>query len=308
MEKIIIITKDNQIKKRVEKTLANKFEYEYLEDINYIFNFFYDEIPDGVIIDMQSQDYNLFNIVNQIKSDPIFGSISFVAIINNNQSFPEVDKIFIDDYIKIQDIETDLIFRIKLSLSKSRRITEVNPLTRLPGNISIDREIQERLLRKEEFAIAYCDIDNFKPFNDKYGFGRGDEVIKATGRLILNIIKVREPNRSFVGHIGGDDFVFLMTPDRIADASKAIIDAFDKIIPTFYDIGDKEKGFIESIDRQGKNRLFALMTLSIGITHNRYNQFSHYGEIKEVASKMKSYAKKFKGSCFKIDERRGLQE
>ncbi|MBP8625243.1 MAG: GGDEF domain-containing protein [Syntrophorhabdaceae bacterium] len=308
MEKVIIVSKDEHIKKQIEKTIEKEFEYEYLDDINHIFNFFYDVIPDGVIIDIQNQDYSLFNIVNQIKSDPIFGSISFIAVMDNNQPFPETNRIFIDDYIKIKDIETDLCFRLKLSLHKSRRITEVNPLTRLPGNISIDREIQDRLLKKQEFAIAYSDIDNFKPFNDKYGFGRGDEVIKATGRLILNIVKIREPNKSFVGHIGGDDFVFIMNPGLIADASQAIIHAFDEIIPTFYDIEDREKGVIESIDRQGNKRLFSFMTLSIGITHNKHTQFSHYGEIKEIASRMKSYAKRFKGSCFKVDERRNQQK
>lgn len=308
MEKIILITKDIELKKKIEKAVANENELTYLNDINSIFSFLYDFIPDVVMVDIQNQDDNIFNIINQIKSDPIFGSISFVVMVYDKQTLPDSDRVFIDDYIKIRDIETDLIFRMRLSISRSKRLNEVNPLTRLPGNISIDREIHNRLLNKQEFAIAYADLDNFKPFNDKYGFGRGDDVIKATARLILNIVKNKQPDGSFVGHIGGDDFVYIMNTDKIADASNDIINAFDKIIPTFYDIEDREKGFIESVDRQGNNRIFPVLTISIGITHNKFFHFSHYGEIKEIASRMKTYAKTFKGSCFKIDERRNHQE
>ncbi|HOJ71846.1 MAG TPA: GGDEF domain-containing protein [Syntrophorhabdaceae bacterium] len=303
MQKIVLITEDAHVKEKTEKVLAHNFELICLTDIKSIFSFLYDSIPVVVIVDIQNCDDYTFDAINQIKSDPIFGSISFIALIFDNDNLPESERVFIDDYLKIKDIESDLAFRIRLSIHRSKRLNEINPLTRLPGNISIDREIHNRLLNREEFAIAYADLDNFKPFNDRYGFGRGDEVIKATGRLILNIVKNKQPSGSFVGHIGGDDFVYMMNYDSIEDASKEIINAFEIIIPTFYDIEDRERGFIESTDRQGNKRLFPLMTISIGITHNRYIQFTHYGEIKETASKMKTYAKTFKGSCFKIDER-----
>ncbi|HON85898.1 MAG TPA: GGDEF domain-containing protein [Syntrophorhabdaceae bacterium] len=303
MQKIVLITEDAHVKEKTEKVLAHSFELICLTDIKSIFSFLYDSIPVVVIVDIQNCDDYTFDAINQIKSDPIFGSISFIALIFDNDNLPESERVFIDDYLKIKDIESDLAFRIRLSIHRSKRLNEINPLTRLPGNISIDREIHNRLLNREEFAIAYADLDNFKPFNDRYGFGRGDEVIKATGRLILNIVKNKQPSGSFVGHIGGDDFVYMMNYDSIEDASKEIINAFEIIIPTFYDIEDRERGFIESTDRQGNKRLFPLMTISIGITHNRYIQFTHYGEIKETASKMKTYAKTFKGSCFKIDER-----
>jgi diguanylate cyclase (GGDEF)-like protein len=181
---------------------------------------------------------------------------------------------------------------------------EVNPLTGLPGNIQITKQIQKRLDAGERFGLAYSDLDHFKPYNDRYGFSRGDEVLKMLGRLILNTVKERQPGGSFVGHIGGDDLVFIMDCDSIEDTSVQIIGYFDQIIPTFYDIEDRTKGFIESVDREGLKKTFPLISLSIGMACNRNKQFEHYGQMAEVASDMKKYAKTVRGSCVKMDKRR----
>jgi diguanylate cyclase (GGDEF)-like protein len=180
---------------------------------------------------------------------------------------------------------------------------EINPLTRLPGNISINRELQERIARNENFSFGYADLDFFKPFNDRYGFSRGDEVIKITGRLILNIVKNKNPQGSFVGHVGGDDFVFIIDSALAEEAAAEIIEAFDSIIPTFYDPEDSMQGCIKSFDRKGRTSTFPIMSISIGITETRARSLSHYGEITELASEMKKFAKQFKGSCFRSDRR-----
>ena len=178
-------------------------------------------------------------------------------------------------------------------------------MTRLPGNISINRTIQDLIDRGAIFAIGYGDLDNFKPFNDHYGFSRGDEVIKMTGRLILNIVKSKQPKGSFVGHIGGDDFIFLMNADLVEATAAEIVETFDRIISTFYDPAEREAGSIISTDRQGNPRPFPLMTISIGVTSNKKRRFSHYGEITEAVSEMKHYAKHAKGSCYRSDKRHG---
>jgi diguanylate cyclase (GGDEF)-like protein len=180
---------------------------------------------------------------------------------------------------------------------------EVNPLTKLPGNISINRQIQARIDGGEAFALAYADLDHFKPFNDYYGFSRGDEVIRITGRLILNIVKNKQPQGGVIGHIGGDDFVFIMDVGLVEDAAKEIIDAFDRILPTLYEAEDRERGYIETLDRQGSTRKFPMVTISIGITSNKQRSFTHYGEITEIASGMKGHAKRARGSLYRIDKR-----
>jgi GGDEF domain-containing protein len=123
------------------------------------------------------------------------------------------------------------------------------------------------------------------------------------GRLITNTVKGKQPQDSFVGHIGGDDFVFIMDPLLVEETAGEIIYAFDRIVPTFYDAGDREAGLIQSHDRQGASRSFPLITISMGITQNRNRSFSHYGELTEIASEMKSLAKRHKGSCFRTDRR-----
>jgi len=139
----------------------------------------------------------------------------------------------------------------------------------------------------------------------KNGFTRGDEVIKAAGRLILNIVKNRQPVGGFIGHIGGDDFIYIMDLSLVEEASAEIILAFDGIVPTFYDPDDRERGHIQTTDRQGNESRFPFVSLSIGIAHNRHNSFSHYGEFTEIASEMKKHAKYHSGSCYKIDKRQG---
>ena len=157
------------------------------------------------------------------------------------------------------------------------------------------------------FALAYADLDHFKPFNDYYGFSRGDEVIRITGRLILNIVKSKEPQTSFVGHIGGDDFIYITSWEIVEESAAEIIDAFDKIVPTLYDKKDRDAGFIETLDRQGNPRRYPVTALSIGIATNRNRTYSHFGEMTEVASEMKKFAKKSWGSCFLTDRRANLE-
>lgn len=158
----------------------------------------------------------------------------------------------------------------------------------------------------EVFALAYADLDHFKPFNDHYGFTRGDEVIRIAGRLILNIVKNMQSQGSFIGHIGGDDFVFIMDVNLVEAAAKEIIDAFDHIVPTLYEAEDKERGYIEKQDRRGNIRQFPFVALSIGITSNKQRSFTHHGEVAGVASEMKGQAKHISGSCYRIDRRQSV--
>jgi diguanylate cyclase (GGDEF)-like protein len=263
----------------------------------------YNSIPDLVIIDVDLNDTTAIDVLNSLKDDPMFSQLPLLIVLPENAAMPEWNTFFAEDYIRISDIEKELLPRVELCIARSERVVEINPLTRLPGNISINKQIQNRLDAKDIFALAYLDIDNFKPFNDKYGFSRGDEVIKIAGRLILNIVKNKQAQYSFIGHIGGDDFIYIMDVDFVEETSADIIDAFNKIIQTFYDPEDREKGCIQSIDRQGNIKIFSFMTVSIGIASNKHCNFVHYGEITEIASRMKTLAKRSKGGNFKMDRR-----
>jgi diguanylate cyclase (GGDEF)-like protein len=303
MKTVVVVCKDVVLTNAIKRILRGLYQDVVFSSMTSALDYIYNSIPDLIVINITKDEPTAINILNDLKSDPMFHQLPVLAILPNGFKLANWDDLLIEDYIRKENFETDFIHRVDLCIMRSERIVEINPLTRLPGNISINRELQERITKKKDFSFGYADLDHFKPFNDRYGFSRGDEVIKITGRLILNIVKNKHPQGSFVGHIGGDDFVFIIDSSLAEEAAKDIIDAFDSIIPTFYDPEDSNQGFIKSFDRKGKAATFPVMSISIGITETKARSFTHYGEITELASEMKKFAKKFQGSCFKSDKR-----
>lgn len=301
---VVVIAKDMVLTSIIDRVLKDSYNMVDFSDIQSSLDYIYNSIPDMLIIDIGvGTDDLTIRILNEIKGDPIFGQLPVLAIFDDRFVIPDWDYLLVDDYLRKSCLETELLTKVGLCIHRAERMVDVNPLTRLPGNIAIIKQIQKRLDNAEIFALAYADLDYFKPFNDRYGFSRGDEVLKMLGRLILNTVKVRQPHGSFVGHIGGDDFVFIMNVEHIEETSEEIIDNFNRIIPTFYDAEDRMNGYIESIDREGNKKRFPLICISIGIAHNKARNFSHYGEMAEVASEMKKYAKCIGGGCFRVDKR-----
>ncbi|WP_353684915.1 GGDEF domain-containing protein [Thermodesulfovibrio sp. 3907-1M] len=304
-KKIIVIVRDYEIKKVIKKALFNfPDEIYYFDEIKEALDVIYDEVPDLVLVEAINNPVIEISIINSLKSDPIFVSMNVIAMVSNDFYTEDWQNFLVDDYIRVNNLEIDLPMRINLSFQRLERVIATNPLTKLPGNLVIQREIQRRLQIGDVFALAYADLDNFKPFNDKYGFSRGDEVIKIVGRLILNIVRTEQPNGSFVGHIGGDDFVYIMSPEKIEETTKKIIDIFNQLVKNFYDEEDLKKGYIESVDRQGNIQIYPIMTISVGITSNQFRVFNHFSEMAEVASAMKSVAKKQKEKRYAVDRRR----
>jgi diguanylate cyclase (GGDEF)-like protein len=300
---VVLISQDAAFASIVERVLNKKHRVLSFHGIRSAVDYIYNSIPDLVVMDIGEEDRFAANVLNNLKADPIFHQLPVLLVLDETQSIPQWDAIFVEDYIIKSDFEREGLSRADLSIIRSERVSEVNPLTKLPGNISINRQIQRRIDSGEVFALAYADLDHFKPFNDYYGFTRGDEVIRIAGRLILNIVKNVQSQGSFIGHIGGDDFIFIMDVNLVERAAKEIIDAFDRIIPTLYEAEDREKGYVETQDRQGNTQQFPLVALSIGISSNRLTSFTHYGEVTEVASEMKGQAKHIRGSCYSIDKR-----
>lgn len=305
MNSVVLITRDLVLRNRLEKVLADSFRVLFFSNLQSSLDYIYSSMPDLMVIESNGvNDQRTRSILGDLKSDPIFGQIPILTICDDDLVAPDWDYLVADDYVRKCSIETEARARVELCLERSARFVEINPLTRLPGNIAILKQIQTRLDSGEIFAVAWADLDDFKPFNDKYGFARGDEVLKMVGRLVLNTVKEEQPYGSFVGHIGGDDFVFIVEHDAARAVSEKIIRNFDDIIPIFYDEEDRAKGYIESADRSGNRRVFPVMTISIGVAHNRLIPFSLSVEITEIASEMKRYAKQTPGSCYKVDRRK----
>jgi diguanylate cyclase (GGDEF)-like protein len=178
-----------------------------------------------------------------------------------------------------------------------------NPLTGLPGNITIARLIEEKLDSDQMFAVLYCDLDNFKAYNDKYGFSKGDDAILYTRDCLLEAAEQEEVNKVFVGHQGGDDFVVISDFSDWEPYAKYLVESFDRNVSQFYNSTDAKNGYIDSINRQGEPQRFPLMSISVAVVTNKYRSFSKHTEIIKVAAEVKKYAKGMEGSAYAVDRR-----
>jgi diguanylate cyclase (GGDEF)-like protein len=256
--------------------------------------------------------HDIYSMTDNIQKDNIISNIPLVFILPRNFNFKKIidlDCCFMKDYIKEPLLKNELLYKVKISLLFSRTQLDANPLTKLPGNSSIINEVKNKISNNINCSFAYIDIDNFKSYNDKYGFLSGDEIIMLTSRLIASTAYDISKNRKrhgkevFVGHIGGDDFVIISNVEDVVEICSNIISNFDKIIPSFYDETDKSNGYIETYDRSNVLRQIPLMSLSVAIIPDINKRVSHYGEISEITSALKSKAKSSPGSKIVIDKR-----
>ena len=195
--------------------------------------------------------------------------------------------------------------RLDAMLVRTERDVSVHPSTRLPGTTEIEREIRRRLEATQDFAVCYADLDHFKEFNDRYSYYDGDRVIYLLSRILHDVVKGMLGSRGFVGHIGGDDFIFVIPAEDISMVCSEILDVFDTLIPLQYNDQDRRAGYFFGKDRRGQLHRVPLMTLSIGIVTNRHRRFAHPAQVSELATEMKSYAKTLPGSVFVVDRRQG---
>jgi len=182
---------------------------------------------------------------------------------------------------------------------------DANPLTRLPGNLAIEKALLTRLQRQRRFAFCHVDLDNFKAFGDHYGYARGSEVLKMVGQTLLRLGE-GDLRDIFIGHIGGDDFVLVCPPERVSGLCQQVIKEFDAAIPRFYDPDDRERGYIISRDRNDVVQQFPIMTISIAVVTNERREVTSPMQVAEIAAQLKKYAKSFPKSIFVIDQRREL--
>ena len=181
---------------------------------------------------------------------------------------------------------------------------DASPLTRLPGGIAIETVLKKRIDSKLPIAFCVLDLDNFKAYNDRYGYANGSEVIKETAKIIDNVVKSKGSPDDFIGHVGGDDFVVITTPEFMRELSSEIISQFDRRIPDFYDSEERERGYILGKTRQGIEMEFPIMSISIAIVTNEHRKLINHLEASEIAAELKDYAKSIPKSVFVVDKRR----
>lgn len=262
--------------------------------------------PDLIITDYNMPVMNGPEFCRQMRHDILFRHLPVIMLTGKSETKDMVLGIEsgADDYlVKPFEPET-LLARIRMILKRTLRSLDANPLTHLPGNSSIMEEFQAHIDAGKPFAVAYADLDKFKVYNDKYGFERGDEVIRSLARILIDATQKLCGLEAFVGHIGGDDFVFICGDDKADAISQIIIDAFDTIAPSFYAEADRLAGFITGVDRQGNAIKVGLVSVSIGIVSNVNQKITHVAQIGELGAELKKYAKSIGKSNFQRDQRK----
>ena len=193
--------------------------------------------------------------------------------------------------------------RLNATLARSDRDVHVHPSTRLPGTDIIETCITRQLAKTEPFAVSYADLDHFKEFNDRYGYHEGDRVIRVLARILHDVVKGVCGEEGFVGHIGGDDFIFIIPAGAVQSVCAEIIEVFDLLVPFQYSESDRRAGYFFGKDRRGQLHRVPLMTLSIGVVTNERRPFASAAQVSELATEMKAYAKSLTGSVFSVDRR-----
>jgi len=208
-----------------------------------------------------------------------------------------------DDYITKPFSPAELRVRVETHLRRYLRESGMNPVTRLPGNSDIDRELHERLSCGSKFAVCYIDLDDFKAYNDHYGFHAGSAVLKMTGEMLSDIVDGNGGEGDFVGHVGGDDFVVLTSIEKAEPLCSAIIKDFDERIRSHYSEEDLAADRLRGYDRDGCFRDFPIMTISIAVVHNESRPLTDPEQIGRIAAELKRYAKDLDGSVCVVDRR-----
>jgi diguanylate cyclase (GGDEF)-like protein len=261
---------------------------------------------DLVLLDYAIPKMNGRQVCMEVKKDILLRHLPIIMVTGKGEVSDKVGGIDAgaDDYIVKPFEPKELLARIRMILRRTARDLEANPLTRLPGNVSILNELSLRLESNTLFAVCYIDIDKFKSYNDKYGFEHGDEVIRETARILIQSTQEVGNPSDFTGHIGGDDFVIVTTPNVVDNLCRKIIDEFEKKSPSFYNETDREKGYIIGLDRQGTEQKIPLLSVSIGVVTNEFRKIEHVAQIGEIGAELKSYAKSLERSNYVKDQRK----
>lgn len=282
----------------------------FAETINEAKKQVYGELADVLIMDLDSVGEVGLSLCRRLKNDPLTYNkpiIIAMASMSNALELAAIDA-GADDFC-LSSVKPPLLAgRMEKIISRSNRLQMSNPLTGLPGNLAIEEHLKWRIEQEMPLAVAYVDLDNFKVFNDKYGYSRGDNVIRLTAMIIKEAVQNYGSSDDFYGHVGGDDFIMVTDWECLEAVCNHVIKSFDTLVPFQYDEEDQRHGYILAVSRQNEENQFPIITLSIGVVTNRHRNLLNPIQISDLATEMKRYAKQFSKSTFVVDRRKDSEE
>jgi diguanylate cyclase (GGDEF)-like protein len=305
-ETILVVDDDPDIARFVEVNLRSAgYDVSVASDGEEALEKAGDLRPDLVLLDVMMPRIDGFEVAQRLRRNPQTANTSIIMLTAKALS---TDKVLgltagADDYIIKPFDPIELLARVKGTLRRAKEMRNLSPLTGLPGNIRIQEEIERMVREARPFAVLYCDLDNFKAYNDEKGFVRGDRLIQHTARTLQDAVIEFAGTDGFIGHVGGDDFVAIVPPEVAEDVAKRVVERFDAHIGEFYEQADLGRGFVEVEDRKGQMQKVPLVGVSVGVATTSKRAFAHYGEAVAVATEMKQFAKRDVGSSYAIDRR-----
>ncbi len=308
IQEIYIIDDDESSILVFEELFKNDKEFKFISVTSDKIDYALKNIPSIIIINEDAIEVDVLELCKKIRRDED-NSITPIIVVSSETERNhriEILKESVEYYIKKPVNAQYLYYTIK-NLSRLLTINRrISPLTGLPGNVQIHAELKKRISNHEEFSVLYLDLDNFKAYNDVYGFLKGDEIIKFTADTIIRCIHSNIADNAFIGHIGGDDFIAIVPILHCEKLCESIIANFDVEVTKFFTEDDNEKGYIEVANRKGIIEQFPLTSISIGVVEADKDRFSNMLEIGEIGAQVKHAAKSVMGSSYAIDKRKNI--
>ena len=305
IQEIYIIDNDESSLPIFRELFKDEKEFKFIGVKTEQINIALKNIPFLIIINEDSIDRDVAELCRKIRTDEDNKITPIIVVSSNIERNHRLDVLreSVEYYIK-KPVDTDYLYYTVKNLNRLLNINRrISPLTGLPGNVQIHTELKKRLSNKEDFSVLYLDLDNFKAYNDVYGFLKGDEIIEFTAKTILKCIHEEFMENSFIGHIGGDDFIAIVPSIHIDNICQSIIATFDKDVTNFFTDEDLEKGYIEVTNRKGVLEQFPLTSISIGVVIAESGRFANILEIGEIGAQVKHMAKSVMGSSYAVDRR-----
>ncbi|WP_051173024.1 GGDEF domain-containing protein [Thermodesulfobacterium hveragerdense] len=303
----LFLKRDKIFKKWKEQLffeLKERYFLKFFYSSKFLLENFLFKPPDMVLFNYEKDPLAFEQIISLKKNFNLTG-IPVILVVNGLDFEFLINKAeVVDDFVIIHEDLKEVILRIEYAFKRIERISDTNPLTGLPGNTSISKYLEKILKEKQKVAIGYVDLDNFKVYNDVYGFSRGDELIKNLARILATTLNEKVGQGYFLGHIGGDDFVFVVPIEKGEEVAKEIIKKFETTLSIFLEEEDLKRGYFITKDRQGRLGQIPLPSVSIALVPIYPNRFKYLGEISQRAAEVKALVKKMPGSNYFMDRRK----
>ncbi len=277
---ILLIEDDPQLIETISPTMTEAgYSVTTAASSQQAFSIIFKTPPDVVILDINLPDLDGFHIARELKRNMMFRHVPLIVLSNRIDFLDKMRSldVIMDEYLVKPIDAKDLLLRTQLVSQRSQMNLDASPLTRLPGNMAIMKALQNRITQGKPYGVGYVDLNNFKAFNDKYGFSSGDEILKFAAKTIVAVVQKWSPSQSFIGHVGGDDFVFICDYEAAADICQKITEDFDKGVQSFYSEEDRKKGYVVVEDRRGVVSQIPLVSVAIGLASDEGGKFSNLG-------------------------------